>query len=832
MSGPFGSSQWMYNASSGLYGFEISNSLRFNDGSSDDLNFTPSSAGNRKTMTWSGWVKRSVLSGHQRFFGSGVDNYLSFTATGGIEINLRSGGSTSNAFIVTNRLHRDVSAWYHIVMAIDTTQGTDTNRVKVYVNGVQQTSFVEDAYPSQNNDLNSFNNTVAQYIGRYNPGNYYDGYMADVNFIDGLALTPASFGELKNDIWIPKDTSGLTFGTNGYRLQFKQTGTSQNSSGIGADTSGSDNHFAVANLTAVDVVPDSPTNNFATLNGVMRANMTFSEGNLKALGVGNNYDNISGTIAFDPTDSRGYYWEWYVVAHDDDTEIGIAKSDNVNFNQSDASNPTAHSSDTPSYRGNGQKKVANSNSSYGTAWDNGNILSVAVKSGSVFFYHNGTLQASGTAATTGLTGMWVPSFSINGTQSGIVNFGQDSSFGGNVTAQGNADANGKGDFYYAPPSGYLALCTANLPDPVATIDPAKGGSPQDYFNTIIWSGASDTAARDFSGVGFQPDLVWAKVRSAAGNHTIFDSVRGAGADKELDSSDGGAEGDADTALYGYIDEFLADGFSSAAGSSSGNNNLYFNDASETFVAWNWKAGTAFSNDASATSVGTIDSEGSVNTDVGFSIIKYGGTGSNGTVAHGLNSAPDVVLVKGRANSSRFWTYWGTQFDASTTYIYLNTTDAEDTGGASITNSAYPTSSVFSIGTSVFVNGSGETYIAYCFHEVEGYSKFGKYTGNSNANGPFIYTGFRPAWLLIKKTSATDDWAIHDNKRVDSGTNSNPIDDYLKPNTSGSEGDDGASVDFLSNGFKWRLNSGMRNQSGQTYIYMAFAEQPFKYANAR
>jgi hypothetical protein len=287
--------------------------------------------------------------------------------------------------------------------------------------------------------------------------------------------------------------------------------------------------------------------------------------------------------------------------------------------------------------------------------------------------------------------------------------------------------------------------------------------------------------------------------------------------KRLFSDTSGAEVD------GGVDSRGSDGFTLTGGQGTNN------ESGHTYVAWNWKAGTAFSNDASSTGVGTIDSSGSVNTDVGFSIISYTGTGSNATVAHGLSSAPDVVLVKGRSNDSRFWTYWGTQFDANTTYIYLNETAAEDTGGATITNSAYPTSSVFSIGTSTFVNGSSETYIAYCFHEVEGYSKFGKYIGNGNSSGMFVYTGFRPAFVLIKSTTAVESWNLFDTARDPS----NLTTQNLNPNVSNAESDASSgnrAIDILSNGFKLRGDNSAVNDG--TFLYLAFAEQPFKYANAR
>jgi len=242
MSGPFGSSQWMY-ASGGFYDFEISNSLRFNDGDSAYLTKTPSSASNQKTWTWSGWVKRGIITTDQVFFGaralSTSTPYFYFGFNTSTDI-LAQNSNNAGALYTTQKF-RDTSAWYHIVYAVDTTQGTASNRVKVYVNGSQITDFGTENNPSQNVDT-AINSTIAHWTGIITNGagsrtDPIDGYMADVNFIDGAALTPSSFGELKNDIWIPKDTSGLTFGTNGYRLEFKQTGTgTASSSTIGADT--------------------------------------------------------------------------------------------------------------------------------------------------------------------------------------------------------------------------------------------------------------------------------------------------------------------------------------------------------------------------------------------------------------------------------------------------------------------------------------------------------------------------------------------------------------------------------------------------------------------
>ena len=849
MSGPFGSTTWMSNPSTEFFGHEITNSCRFNDNDSAYLNITPSSAGNVDTWTFSAWVKvGNTVNGPQGIFyaSTGIETNSNSTVIyfndGGI-LKIRQVNSDSQTVsVASNAVFRDPSAWYHIVVACDTTQGTDTNRIKLYVNGVQITSLSSTTYPSQNADtfINSANIHV---IGKYPAsGNYYwDGYMAEVNLIDGLQLTPSSFGEFKNDIWIPKDTSGLTFGDEGFRLEFKQSGVgTAGTSTIGADTSGNTNHLTSSGLAVNDQVPDSPTNNFSTLNPLMNDPsylVTLSEGNLHAAQT-NKY--FSGCSSFVMSKAIGGKWYFEASSITDGNFPIISVVQLVTTTSPTLANGAGLAPQRYAYHGYDGARRSPSNSGVGTldgsgsyrsesGWGstfNQDIMSVALDMDNmkVWFAKNGTYQGSGDPAGDANSAFsslddedyvfWLEdgAGADNRDSTWIANFGQDSSFAGTETAQGNADANGIGDFYYAPPSGFLALCTANLPDPVTAIDPAKGGSPQDFFNTIIWSGTGSSNALD---VGFQPDFTWIKRRNGTQSHNLENSV--IGATKFLISNTTAAEQTDSSILASFDTNGITVGDNSWSNASGG-----------TYVGWNWKAGTAFSNDASSTSVGTIDSAGSVSADTGFSIISYTGTGSNGTVAHGLGKSLDMFIVKNRDRVENWPVYVRAAGDGG---LFLDVTNAYSSS-SSFTNNTDPTSSVFSIGTNAAINVSGEDCIAYCFASVQGYSKFGSYTGNSNANGPFIYTGFRPAFLLIRKTNAVENWAIHDSKRVDYGVNSNPINNYLKPDQSDAEGDDGASVDFLSNGFKWRLSSGMRNNSGDTYVYMAFAEQPFKYANAR
>ena len=336
--------------------------------------------------------------------------------------------------------------------------------------------------------------------------------------------------------------------------------------------------------------------------------------------------------------------------------------------------------------------------------------------------------------------------------------------------------------------------------------------PTDYFKTKLYTGNGSGQA--ITGVGFQPDLIWWKCRNAAKNHGLTDSVRGNTKRIKSNSSD------AESTVTDYIQSFDSNGFTVGS-----NGNL--NSNGDTFCSWNWKAGTSFTNDASGTGIGSIDSTGSVNTDAGFSIVSYTGTGSTGTVAHGLGVAPSMLIYKNRASTDS----WNVQHDGLTSYDYyvrLNSTGAQnndiDVGPTA------PTSTVVTVGSHAQQNGNGNAMILYAFADKQGYSKFGSYTGNGAASdGTFSYTGFKPTFIILKSTGVND-WRIIDNKRSLSG-GSNPIDKYFYAQSSAAEGASSTNgvpdqIDFLSNGFKIRQASAGINGSGQKYIYMAFAENPF------
>ena len=344
-------------------------------------------------------------------------------------------------------------------------------------------------------------------------------------------------------------------------------------------------------------------------------------------------------------------------------------------------------------------------------------------------------------------------------------------------------------------------------------------APTNFFDTLTYTGDGNTN-QEVNGLNFTPSYIWIKGRNTAHPHTNIDSVRGG--NKYLKANETAAEQTDPT--YGWIDSFDSDGFTTQIGSNSTPWNV--NKNGETYVAWCWKTGTSFSNDASATGVGDIDSTGSVNTDAGFSIVSYTGNGTSGTeVAHGLGSTPDLYITK----SSSYAYGWGVYHKdiANDKGLFLNGTDAQLTG-TGFRNSTAPTSSVFTLGGGsqpyrYTSNKSGETYIGYFFNEVKGYSKFGSYSGNGNADGTFVYTGFRPAFTILKKSSSSGNrWVINDSKR----SPSNVVNKSLFADSNSADSTTSQEIDYLSNGFKLRTTSSNHNTSGHTYIYAAFAESSF------
>jgi hypothetical protein len=788
MSGPFGSSQWMYQSAAGFYPTEIEQSLRIDSSSNAYLSRTPASSSNRKTWTWSGWVKRE---------GSGKQNVLISAASGTSQFTARIDGGglgKTDQFVMGDYfniigeaapLFRDFSSWYHFVVAVDTTQATTADRIKFYVNGEQVALSQGASWPAQNADL-AINQNHLHKIGY--TGDTEGGYFGEVNFIDGQALDPTDFGEFKSGVWVAKSYAG-SYGTNGFYLNFSD------SANIGDDLSGNANDWTANNLVATDVVLDSPTNNFAVLNAIYNstsADCTLSEGNLKATGLsGNNSLRVSSFLI-----TGG---KWYVEAQ----SFGMPTSDGTSsFSAMEAVSEAGRFG----WRPNGSTFGLTGSPTF-ASYQSNDVLGMAIdfNNTQVTFYKNNVVQGSGayTWTSSAPAGLYVRTFlAANTSYNYYLNFGQDSSFAGNKTAQGNTDDNGVGDFYYAPPSGYLALCTANLPDPV--IDPAQDESPSDYFNTVLYAG--NGTGQSITGVGFQPSWTWIKSRTGTQSHFLFDEVRGAGVELNSNSTD------AETTDLGLLSSFDTDGFS--LGSTAGTNSL------NNYVAWNWLAG----NGTSSNTDGSITSTVSVNQKAGFSIATFTTTGADATIGHGLGQAPNVIFAKSRNSTYNWDVYHSAIPDAEDKRLILNSTAA--VASSSGWNNTAPTSSVVHWDGAFY--GSGYNVVMYCFAEVEGYSKFGSYTGNGSTDGPFVYCGFRPAFVIFKATNNASSWVMQDNTR----DTYNPTDKNLYANLSNAEDTGDRLVDFLSNGFKPRLGTYDPNKSGYNYIFMAFAEQPAKYSNAR
>jgi len=388
--------------------------------------------------------------------------------------------------------------------------------------------------------------------------------------------------------------------------------------------------------------------------------------------------------------------------------------------------------------------------------------------------------------------------------SGVFNFGQNPAFAGHSEPGTLIDDSGKGVFKYQPPTGFLSMCVDNLPTPQIE-DPGK------YFKTQVWSGDSQFN-RSITGIGFKPDLVWVKSRTSAVQNYLVDVVRGPGIAVRSDDSAAETEG-----LTTWLRSFDPDGFS--VGSSSG-----WNGEGNNYIAWCWKAGGLPVQNHN----GSITSEVSASTTAGFSIVNYVGTGSGETIGHGLGKKPKFILLKERyspGSSNSDWQVYHSSLGAGQR-LELNTTDPPSTT-SNIWNNTEPTSDVFSIGSSGAVSESSGLYIAYCWTEIEGFSKIGNYRGNGNHDGPFVYCGFKPAFLLIK-TNQTGQWILKSNHVA-----TNPNGHTFLPDTTDTEYNPANTlIDFVSNGFKLKTTSALCNANTANHFYIAFAESPFKYANAK
>ena len=779
----------------------LTNSLRFRASANGYLNRTPASAGNRRTFTYSGWLKRGVLdTTYNKYFFSATPSasvrdafYFGTAQTISIFAN-----DASDAWLITTQVFRDPSAWYHIIVAVDTTQATASNRIKLYVNGVQVTAFSTANYPTQNYNW-AINNTVRHTISddaANAPTSLYafDGYMTEINFIDGQALTPSSFGTTDaSGIWQPIPYTG-TYGTNGFYLPFTDNSalTTSSNLGLGKDFSGNGNYWVTNNISITagstyDSMKDVPTNtnsntaNYCTLNPLDQdqagLSVTLSNGNLTA--SGSSYGVSVYRCTFQVPQSGKWYWESVYTAITSTVIIGIRSY-------------STGSTDVQ-YRSNGQKVVGGTTSAYGASWTTNDVIGVAVDrdAGTVTFYKNNSSQGAITIPTNSAafdiafnTGSPYGSTTVN------VNFGQR-------------------PFSYTPPSGFYPLNTYNLPTPTIL-------AGNQYFDATLYTGTGSSQSITNSG-SMQPDLVWGKSRSNAYNNSLIDSVRGVS--RSLQSNLTNAE---DFSAGAYVTAFNSNGFTVGTGTAN-------NGSGATYVAWQWRASNAA---GVSNTQGTITSTVSANTTAGFSIVTYTGSGAAGTVGHGLGVAPAMIITKNRTTAGNSWIVWQKAltgaYSSTTGYIYLDQTAAAGTTTNFYDGTAMTSTTFRWQGGNINVNSTSNNYVSYCFAEIAGYSKFGSYTGNGSSDGPFIYTGFRPRWVMIRSTGSLESWNIHDAVRL----GYNLVGSRLLSDAANAEVTDSIGIDILSNGFKVRTTNSGWNTNGGTYIYAAFAENPFKIARAR
>jgi hypothetical protein len=861
----FSSETWLAKTDSSFYNGATSKSARFRQPDSSYLVKTFSSDGDLQQQTISFWLKRgqATIGSYnigeiitQGFSGAGSSQSSARITLESDKLNISQEDNNSTTWErISNNLFRDSTNWYHFVIAFDVSESSYSDRVKAWVNGVAITWATETSNkPDQNTDMRfgKANQRIGVSDASGNPwsATYFDGYLAQFECTDGVVNAPTAFGELKEGCWIPKEYVG-SYGTNGFKLEFKQTGTGgASTSTIGADTSGNTNHWTDTNFASHDSnLLDHPENNFATGIGALSPNVdsqsyyqsVWSEGNLKFVATAS-WNNGQSNFGF----RSG---KWYA-----EHRVNALYSGSHYFRFGMKASPD-RTYDEIFWIENGNGQVDATSSPYSDrvgTYTTGDILMVAVDLDSstraIWFGKNGTWENSATeseieAGTT--TNAFVASNTIipindgytyflyaqghGGTTSGTWNFGQDSTFAGTETAGGYQDANNIGDFKYSVPDGFLAQCSQNRSEP--SLGPNSDELPNQHYQNYLFTGDSNST-RTISGLNFQPDLLWSKARNQTFSHRIYDSTRGADKGFILAS---GATLYAIESTHDVFDGFTSDGYRTTTDGSAGD---LLNYNTGTYINWLWKAnaGTTTTNDASATSVGDIDSVYQANTTAGFSIVQYTGTGSAGGIAHGLGAVPHFILIKNRTHNSgngsgTNWVVYHRHMDSSEPQdysLYISTAGRGDYVG--MFNDTAPTSTTFTVGTHMTVNsGDPNYYMAYVWTEIKNFSKFGLYEGTGNIDGPYVFTGFRPALLVVKNRDTTGWWAVSDSGRStfnevantlawDQGYTESALTSDLK-------------VDFLSNGFKIRDTDGYYNTDGAEYIYAAWAEMPAKYANA-
>lgn len=790
--------------------YEIERSLRFDDASTTKLNFTPSSAGNRRTFTLSFWIKATSLVSDGCIFEGDT------TQVNGFMVQMNASGTYEGLYLYDHGVgsfqiwggnFRDQAAWYHLVLAVDTTQATDTNRFKVYINGVQQDLSTWEVgsganrYPPENGDFDINQNGLEMQIGKSAGGgtDHYQGYLADFHSVDGTQLTAESFGKTNVDTgqWIPKKYAG-SYGTNGFYLNFSDnSGTTATT--LGKDSSGNGNNWTPTNFSVAagvgdDSSLDTPTNNCCTMSNTDHGGITVSNGGLD---MGGNTQDKQARASWALPASGKYYWE--VTA----TTITSPKYQGVGIAHITSSMASAAfaTDGFKMYGASGEAYHDPDDGSWGAAWSDGDVISIAVDmdAGKIWAAKNGTWQESGNPATGAnplydnflaysVNKQWHPAwFAFKNGNVASFNFGQRA-------------------FTHTVPTGYGPLSVATIPEPTI-----KKGS--DHFVAKAYTGTGSTQTIT---TGIEADWVWVKRRGATNYHILANTLSGHSDYLVSNNQDAESHGGGSQLINGFSDTGFQVGTENAVNASG---------ATGTYISWNWKAGGSPSNNTDGSATTSV----SVNATAGFSIVKYTGTGSAQTLGHGLGVAPEMIIQKNLATNNKDWRVYHTGMGAADKFINLNIADAEGTAN-SVWNNTAPTSTVFSVADDGASNGNGNDLIAWCFSSVEGYSKVGSYVGKASTTAPFVWTGFTPAYILIKNSDSATHWNVFDTARDPY----NQISRRILANEDGEEVTNHSNYNFgiYSNGFIPETTSADKNQSGNTFLYLAFAERPFKYANAR
>jgi hypothetical protein len=771
----------------------IPQSIRFNDDDDAYMHRTPDAAGNLQIWTYSVWFKRSNLTSVMNLFNAGASEDIAINAANQLIMNM----GTCN--FISTQVFRDPSAWYHLIVAVDTTNATAASRVRFYLNGVEITSFGTETNPAEDENL-TVNSAVRHTIGA-NEGNTeeWDGYIADAHLVDGTVLAATSFGKLDtNGVWVPINYSG-SYGTNGFHIK------GATDSALGDDTSGNGNDYTTTGLTAADQMLDSPTDdvdngvaNFPTLSPLFRgadADVTpaLSNGNLTITLAGATSGTRGSTMAI-PTTGKWYFECTIDAAGSDHRKFGIITTDSGCLFDATENPPGFEAGDFALNMANGYKLNNDTGASYGAAATGGIVqMAVDMDNSKIWWGDDDTWYASGdpangtNAAYTSLAAVeYYVVVNLNRDAIITVNFGQLS-----------------GDFEYAPPTGFKALCTANLPAP-AIVD----GSAHCQVEVFTGTGAENAITLSGNSA-MNPDLaIFIDNDTDAIKRSVVDNVRGA--TKFLITDNNLVEATDTQGLKSF----------DTGGVTLGTDTEYNQDGGKHSML-TWAAnGTGSSNES-----GSINTTAtSANAAAGFSISTYTGSGTAATIGHGLSTAPSVIWVKKRTNDAQDWFIYHNKNTTAPATDYLTFESAATADLNTIWNDTAPTDDVFSIGTHTGVNDSGgsDTYVAYCFADVVGYFKAGSYVGNASANGPINHCGFRPKLIICKKASATGSWGV-----FDTSNGLYNADSYIQnaildaPNLPGTQG-----IDFLSNGFKIRQSSSGFNANGATFVWMAFAENPF------